>query len=103
MLGEKDNKAKKKRVLEILAVVDRDLGFSTQTLPPKSLVTPAILLLLPNHFLVTKTRINFPQVYMGIAKNQVIGLCVAQPLNEANRMANENGLDCCTKEAFPVK
>lgn len=76
---ETDKKTKKNRVREVLDVVDRDLGFAETELLPKSLV------------------------YIGIAKNQIIGVCVANPLQEANRMVQVDGVDCCTKEACPAK
>lgn len=76
---ETDNKIKKNRIKDLLSVVDRDLGFSTCEMAPRSIV------------------------YLAIAKNQIIGVCVVQPLDEANRLIVENNLDCCTIATFPAK
>lgn len=76
---ETDNKVKRNLIKDILAVVDRDLGFSSSELIPKSLV------------------------YLGIARNQIVGVCVAQPLQEANRFIHKDGLDCCSTAVYPVK
>lgn len=76
---ETDKKVKKSRVKEVLDVVDRDLGFAVTELLPKSLV------------------------YFGIAKNRIIGVFVVNSLQEANRLVHVDGIDCCTKESYPVK
>lgn len=36
---ESDSKSKKSRIKDILAIVDRDLGFSSRTFAPKTLVS----------------------------------------------------------------
>lgn len=42
-------------------------------------------------------------MYLAIAKNQVIGVCVAQPLSQAHRLISENGLDFCSIQIYTVK
>ncbi|XP_055312083.1 N-acetyltransferase eco isoform X2 [Sitodiplosis mosellana] len=77
---ETDSKAKKDRAKEVLDMVDRDLGFAARTeLKPKTLV------------------------YFAIAKQQIVGVCVVQPLERAHRLKHENGIDCYTTETYPVK
>lgn len=76
---ETDKKIKKNRVKELLSVVDKDLGFSVTELQPRTLV------------------------YLGIAKNQVIGVSVVHPIQEAHRLARVDGIDCCTTAKFPAK
>lgn len=76
---EIDSKLKKNRIKDVLAVVDRDLGFSMSELLPKTLV------------------------YLGIARNQIVGVCVAQPLQQAHRYIHKDGLDCCSTATYPAR
>lgn len=76
---EIDTKLKKNRIKDVLALVDRDLGFSMSELLPKTLV------------------------YLGIARNQIVGVCVAQPLQQAHRYIHKDGLDCCSTATYPAR
>lgn len=76
---ETDKKVRRDRVKELMTVVDRNLGFSMSQLVPKSLV------------------------YLGIARNQIVGICVAQPLLQAHRYIHTDGLDCCSTATYPAK
>lgn len=76
---ETDSKAKKNRVKNLLSMVDRDLGFSMRELVPKTLI------------------------YLGIARNRIVGVLVAQPLQQAQRYVYKDGLDCCSTATYPAK
>lgn len=47
--------------------------------------------------------LHLTQVYLAIVKEQIVGVCVVQPLEHAHRMKTENGIDCYTIETYPVK
>lgn len=104
---EADSKAKKDRAKEVLEMVDRDLGFAARTeLKPKTLVSFPFL----KPFLCDKIDVSikcpyeFPfQIYFAIAKQQIVGVCVVQPLERAHRLKTENDIDCYTGETYPVK
>lgn len=42
-------------------------------------------------------------MYFAIAKQQIVGVCVVQPLERAHRFKTENGVDCYTIETYPVR
>lgn len=75
-----DNKRKWDRVQELMQMVDTELGFPNIEIPLNSVV------------------------YLAIAQNTVIGVCVAHHRTTAHRMIpNDSGSDVCTEETFPVK
>lgn len=83
-IGMTANQHKLQKVQEVLAVMDRELGY----VEPCQLVLGSV-------------------VYLAIAKGTILGVCVAQPLQHANRLLTIEGLegpfDCCTMETYPVK
>lgn len=64
---------------KILEIVDKELGITTTDLDPHAMI------------------------YLAIAMNKVAGICVAQPLEQANRYIRENGVDCFSPEFYPVQ
>uniref|UniRef100_A0A1Q3EYE8 Protein involved in establishing cohesion between sister chromatids during dna replication n=1 Tax=Culex tarsalis TaxID=7177 RepID=A0A1Q3EYE8_CULTA len=72
------------KVQEVLAVVDRELGY----VEPCQLTAGSI-------------------VYLAVARSIILGVCVAQPLQRANRLLTIEGLqgsiDCCTMETYPAR
>lgn len=83
-VGMTAGQQKLNKVQEVLAVVDRELGY----VEPCQLVLGSV-------------------VYLAIARGTILGVCVAQPLQHANRLLTIEGLegsvDCCTMEIYPVK
>ncbi|XP_053684757.1 N-acetyltransferase eco [Sabethes cyaneus] len=79
-----ENKQRLQKIMEVLSVVDRELGY----VEPCSLVLGSV-------------------VYLAVARSMVLGVCVAQPLQQANRLLTIDGIDgsidCCTLETYPVK
>ncbi|XP_058459609.1 N-acetyltransferase eco [Malaya genurostris] len=79
-----EGKMKLQKVNDVLAVVDRELGY----IEPCQLFMGSV-------------------VYMAVARSLVLGVCVAQPLQQANRLLSIEGIygsiDCCTMETFPAK
>lgn len=43
------------------------------------------------------------KVYLAIAKQQIVGVLVAQPLEYANRLKTENGIDVSSTDLYPAK
>lgn len=43
------------------------------------------------------------QVYLAIAKQQIIGVCVTHPIEQAHRLASNDGIDCYSMETYPAK
>ncbi|XP_073837550.1 establishment of cohesion [Musca autumnalis] len=70
---------RKERLMDILKIVDKELGFSS--------------------YIVPKTFM----AYFAVRKMQIVGLCLVQPLDKANKYLNVNGVDCCTEEEFEAK
>lgn len=98
---ETDNKAKKDRIKDILELVDRDLGFaSRQELKPKTLVCFNDMIAFSIHSINYN---SFYKVYLAIAKQQIVGVLVAQPLESAHRLKTENGIDFTSAETYPAK
>nr|XP_019548585.2 N-acetyltransferase eco [Aedes albopictus] len=83
-VGMTANQNKLHKVQEVLGVVDRELGY----VEPCQLVLGSV-------------------VYLAVARGTILGICVAQPLQHANRLLTIEGLegplDCCTMETYPVK
>lgn len=75
---------KLQKVQEVLEVVDRELGYV-------------------EHCQLQKGSM----VYLAVARSVILGVCVAQPLQQANRLLTIEGtqgsIDCCTMEAYPAK
>lgn len=42
-------------------------------------------------------------IYLACNNKEVMGLCVAQPLSEANKLISDFGIDFCSSETYPVK
>ncbi|KAK2580129.1 hypothetical protein KPH14_012406 [Odynerus spinipes] len=82
LIEPEDPKQYWKRVLDILAVVDRDLGLADATLP----------------------NYSDKKVYLYIREKTVLGVLVAEYIKTAHRMIPELiDLDCCTAESTPAK
>ncbi|XP_013115922.2 N-acetyltransferase eco [Stomoxys calcitrans] len=78
-LTESSALKRKERLMDILKIVDKELGFSSYIIP--------------------KTFV----AYFAVRKMQIVGLCLVQPLEKANKYMNINGVDCCTEEQFEAK
>ncbi|XP_005180634.2 N-acetyltransferase eco [Musca domestica] len=70
---------RKERLMDILKIVDKELGFSSYIIPKTFMA------------------------YFAVRKMQIVGLCLVQPLDKANKYMNVNGVDCCTEEEFEAK
>ncbi|XP_058838013.1 N-acetyltransferase eco [Topomyia yanbarensis] len=79
-----EGKQKLQKVNDVLSVVDRELGY----IEPCQLLMGSV-------------------VYLAVARSLVLGVCVAQPLQQANRLLTiegiEGSIDCCTMETYPAK
>lgn len=78
-LSESSHPKRKERLMEILKVVDKELGFSSYIIP--------------------KTFV----AYFAVRKYQIVGLCLVQPLTKAYKYMCINGVDCCTEEEYEAK
>lgn len=78
-LTESSALKRKERLMDILKIVDKELGFSSYIIP--------------------KTFV----AYFAVRKMQIVGLCLVQPLEKASKYININGVDCCTEEQFEAK
>lgn len=74
-----ENKVKLHRVANILAMVNREMGAPAVDVKAKMIV------------------------YLAVAHNVVLGVCVAEPKYEANRMHSERGVDYFSEEIYPVR
>jgi len=70
---------KKERFIELLKIVDKELGFASYILPENYVA------------------------FLAVRKNQFVGLCLVQFLSKANRYVKINGVDCSTEELFDAK
>uniref|UniRef100_A0A1A9WS80 N-acetyltransferase domain-containing protein n=1 Tax=Glossina brevipalpis TaxID=37001 RepID=A0A1A9WS80_9MUSC len=77
-LTEMSPPKRKERLMDVLKMVDKELGFSA---------------CIPKIFIA----------YLAIRKMQIVGLCLVQPLTKANKYIEENNIDYCTEEEFEVK
>ncbi|KAH8307377.1 hypothetical protein KR044_011001 [Drosophila immigrans] len=68
--------ARLQRLTELVKVVDKELGFSS--------------------YIVPKTFVAF----FAVRKQQIIGLCLVQPLERANRFIQVDGIDYFSEETF---
>lgn len=73
------NIKRKERLMNVIDVVDKELGFTSYIFPTKF------------------------TAYLAIRKNQIAGLCLVQPLQKANKYICQNGVDCCTEEFYDAK
>ncbi|KAM7357876.1 establishment of cohesion [Cochliomyia hominivorax] len=78
-LSESSPPKRRERLLDILKIVDKELGFSS--------------------YIVPKTFV----AYFAVRKMQIVGLCLVQPLDKANKYMCVNGVDCCTEDKFEAK
>lgn len=78
-LTESSPQKRRERLMDILKIVDKELGFSS--------------------YIVPKTFV----AYFAVRKMQIVGLCLVQPLYKANKYMCLNGVDCCTEEQFEAK
>ncbi|KAI8117306.1 N-acetyltransferase eco [Lucilia cuprina] len=78
-LTESSPPKRRERLMDILKIVDKELGFSS--------------------YIVPKTFV----AYFAVRKMQIVGLCLVQPLDKANKYLCVNGVDCCTEEQFEAK
>ncbi|XP_055628317.1 N-acetyltransferase eco [Toxorhynchites rutilus septentrionalis] len=78
------DKHRLRKVQQVLDVVDRELGY----VEPCQLTQGSV-------------------VYLAVARSMVLGACVVQPLQCANRLLTiegiEGSIDCCTTETYPVR
>ncbi|KAI9588515.1 N-acetyltransferase eco [Glossina fuscipes] len=77
-LTEMSPPKRQERLLDVLKIVDKELGFGSHI--PKIFVA-----------------------YLAVRKMQIVGLCLVHPLEKANKYLEENGADYCTEEEFEVK
>ncbi|XP_075160236.1 N-acetyltransferase eco-like [Haematobia irritans] len=70
---------RKERLMDILKIVDKKRGFSS--------------------YIVPKTFV----AYFAVRKMQIVGSCLVQPLEKANKYMCVDGVDCCTEEQFEAK
>ncbi|XP_061402446.1 N-acetyltransferase eco [Musca vetustissima] len=70
---------RRERLMDILKIVDKELGFASYIIPKTFMA------------------------YFAVRKMQIVGLCLVQPLDKANKYININGVDCCTEEEFEAK
>lgn len=75
----RDQKPKLTRVQEILKLVDIELGFPAVPLHSRCII------------------------YLACNDKEIMGICVAQPLQEANKLISDFGIDFCSSESYPVK
>ncbi|KAM8708898.1 hypothetical protein ACLKA7_015809 [Drosophila subpalustris] len=68
--------ARLQRLTELVKVVDKELGFSS--------------------YIVPKTFV----AYFAVRKQQIVGLCLVQPLTKANRFIQVDGIDYFSEETF---
>ncbi|XP_034483378.1 N-acetyltransferase eco [Drosophila innubila] len=68
--------ARLQRLTELVQVVDKELGFSS--------------------YIVPKTFV----AYFAVRKQQIVGLCLVQPLTRANRFIQVDGIDYFSEETF---
>uniref|UniRef100_A0A336KG68 CSON006352 protein n=1 Tax=Culicoides sonorensis TaxID=179676 RepID=A0A336KG68_CULSO len=74
-----DSKIKVNRAHEILKLADMELGFAQ----------------IPLH--------HSAIIYLACNSKEIMGVCVAQPLSEANKIISDYGIDFCSSETYPVK
>lgn len=73
-----DHKVKVHRVLTVLNAINKEMGCPNADLKPKTIV------------------------YLAVAQNIILGVCVAEAKYEANRIVTENGVDYFSEEVHPV-
>uniref|UniRef100_A0A1B0CSX5 Protein involved in establishing cohesion between sister chromatids during dna replication n=2 Tax=Lutzomyia longipalpis TaxID=7200 RepID=A0A1B0CSX5_LUTLO len=73
-----DSRAKVTRVENLLLLIDAELGAYPRPIPPKAIA------------------------YLAIAYNQIMGVCLAEPITTANRLVQSNGVDYFSEETFPA-
>lgn len=118
-----DPKAWWSKALDVLRVVDKDLGFAegVHCDPNHSMassfffsyIIPWLSLFFFSGTFIFCLEILFflsillLQVYLYISDKTVVGCLLAVPVKSANRMvetsAEAEGIDCCTAEEYPVK
>lgn len=74
-----DTKNKVTKSAEVLKLADLELGFA-----PVPFDQRAITYLACNH-------------------HEIMGICLAQPLTEANKLISDFGIDFCSAETYPVR
>lgn len=74
-----DSKPKLNKAEEVLRLADLELGFAEIPLGTQSIT------------------------YLACNHNQIIGICVAQPQREANKLISDFGIDFCSTEIYDVK
>ncbi|KRF97757.1 uncharacterized protein Dwil_GK26976 [Drosophila willistoni] len=75
-LNERAPVARLQRLRDLLKVVDKELGYAS--------------------FIVPKIFVAF----FAVQKQQIVGLCLVQPLSEAHRFIQIDGIDYCSEEVF---
>lgn len=73
-----EHKAKVHRVNVVLQVVNKEMGCPGLEWKPKTIV------------------------YLALAQNRILGVCVAESKYEANRLVTESGVDYFSEEIYPV-
>lgn len=54
-------------------------------------------------FELKRDQFRHLQVYLAISKHQIVGVCVAHSIIKANRLENDDGIDCYSMESYPAK
>ncbi|XP_063695534.1 N-acetyltransferase ESCO2 [Culicoides brevitarsis] len=78
-ISNSDSKTKMNRAQEILRLADMELGFAQIPLHQNAII------------------------FLACNNKEIMGLCVAQPQSEANKLISEFGIDFCSSETYPVK
>lgn len=76
------------RILEILEIINNDLGFANIELQESSIVSSSLFYNFKNLIKSCKTFVT--KVYLAISRKLVVGVCVAEPLKEAHSMYTKN-------------
>ncbi|XP_068148636.1 N-acetyltransferase eco [Drosophila tropicalis] len=75
-LNERAPVARLQRLQDLLKVVDKELGYA-------SIIMPKIFV-----------------AFFAVQKQQIVGLCLVQPLSQAHRFIQIDGIDYCSEEVF---
>lgn len=99
-----DSKQYWKKISEILAVVDRDLGLADMSMSDYQDKTVCIKIHQLHRIEIDKREICILQIFLYVREKNILGILVAEPIQTAHRMIPELiELDCCTAESTPTK
>lgn len=74
-----DTKNKMNKAMEVLNLADIELGFAPIPTNQRAIT------------------------YLACNAKQIIGICIAIPLHEANKLISDFGIDFCSSEMYPVR